>query len=127
MPSRRQRKVSELLHREISQLLQHETRDPRLGFVTITGVEISPDLREAQVYFTTLDDTEAEHTLAGLARASGYFRSQLARSLSLRHVPELTFKLDTSLEHGLRIDSLLDTLKAEREANENPSNPETDN
>ena len=115
MASRRQRKVAELLHEEISRLIQYQTRDPRLGFITITGVEVTPDLRQARVYFTTLgDDTDVEDTLAGLTSASSYFRHQLAQSLSLRYVPELTFKLDTSLEYGLRIDSLLDTIKEEK-------------
>jgi len=124
MTSRRQRKVAELLHKEISLLIQYEVRDPRLGFVTVTGVDVTPDLRQARVYFTTLDETEVDETLAGLTSAAGYFRSQLAESLALRYIPELTFKLDTSLEHGLRIESLLDTIKAEREANENLSEAE---
>ena len=124
MASRRQRKVAELLHQEIGQLIQRETRDPRLEFVTITGVDVSPDLRQAQIYFTTLAETAVKDTVAGLTSASGYFRSRLAQSLSLRHIPELTFKLDTSLEHGLRIDSLLDALKAEREVDENSSEAE---
>jgi ribosome-binding factor A len=114
MASRRQRKVAELLHQEISELIQYQTRDPRLGFVTVTGVEVSPDLRQARVYFTTLgDDADAEEALAGLTNASRYFRHQLAQSLSLRYIPEFTFKLDTSLEYGLHIDNLLDTIKEE--------------
>ena len=125
MTSRRQRKVAELLHEEISQLIQFQTRDPRLGFVTVTDVEVSPDLRQARVYVTTLsDEAEAQDTLAGLVNASGYFRHKLSQSLSLRYIPELTFKLDTSLEHGLHIDNLLDTLKQERETNENSSEAE---
>ncbi|MBN1993904.1 MAG: 30S ribosome-binding factor RbfA [Anaerolineae bacterium] len=119
MASRRQHKVAELLHEEISQLIQYDAQDPRLGFVTVTGVEVSPDLRQARVYFTTLDDTAVAETLAGLASASGYFRRQLAQSLSLRYVPELTFKLDTSLEYGLHIDRLLDAIQEEeRETSE---------
>ena len=116
MPNRRQRRVAELLHEELSTLLQHQTRDPRLGFVTITGVDVTPDLREARVYFTILgDEAEVKETLAGLTSANGYFRRQLAQALSLRHAPELTFKLDTSLQYGMRIDNLLDSLKEEYE------------
>ena len=125
MPSRRQRKVAELLHKEISQLIQFQTRDPRLEFVTVTDVEVSPDLRQARVYVTTFsDEAKAQDTLAGLVSASGYFRHKLSQSLSLRYIPELTFKLDTSLEHGLHIDELLDSLKEERETNENSSEAE---
>ncbi|RPJ59021.1 MAG: 30S ribosome-binding factor RbfA [Dehalococcoidia bacterium] len=116
MPNRRQRRVAELIHEELSELLQRQTRDPRLGFVTITGVDVTPDLREARVYFTILgDEAEVKETLAGLTSASGYFRRQLGHTLSLRYAPELTFKLDTSLEYGLHIDHLLDSIKNEYE------------
>ncbi|MBI1878904.1 MAG: 30S ribosome-binding factor RbfA, partial [Chloroflexi bacterium] len=102
MASRRQRQVGELLHEEISRIIQHETKDPRLGFVTVTGVEVSPDLRQARVYITVLgDNTEVKNTLTGLTSAASYFRRLLGQSLSLRYVPELNFKLDTSLEYGL--------------------------
>ena len=113
MATRRQKKVAELLHEEISQLIQFETQDPRLGFVTITGVDVSPDLRQARVYFTILDNDEAgiKETLDGLNSAAAYFRHQMAQSLSLRHIPELTFQYDTTLENALRIDSLLDSIK----------------
>ncbi len=111
MPSRRQRQVAELLHEEIGQLLQHGTRDPRLGFVTVTGVDVSADLRVAWIYVTVLgDDDDRKETLAGLASAAGFFRHQMRQTLSLRYIPELNFKLDTSLEYGMRIDSLLDAL-----------------
>jgi ribosome-binding factor A len=126
MASRRQRKVAELLHEEISRLIQYQTRDPRLEFVTVTDVEVSPDLRQAWVYVTARgDEAKAQDTLAGLASASGYFRYKLGQSLSLRYIPELTFKLDTSLAYGLRIENLLDTIKEEREANENSAETET--
>ncbi len=113
MATRRQKKVAELLHKEISQLIQFQTQDPRLGFVTITGVDVTPDLRQAKVYFTILDDDSLEETLAGLNSASGFFRHQLAQTLDLRHIPELSFKWDKTLENALRIDSLLDTIKKE--------------
>ena len=126
MATRRQRKVAELLHEEISGLIQRETRDPRLGFVTITGVDVSPDLRYARVYFTTLDQSTVAETQAGLASASGYFRHKLGQTLSLRYIPELTFKLDTSLEQGMRIESLLESVKADWESGENLDETESD-
>ena len=115
MATRRQRKMSDLLHEEISQLIQFETQDPRLGFVTVTGVDVSPDLRQARVYFTILDNDAAaiKETLAGLNSAIPYFRRMLAQTLSLRHIPELTFHYDSTLENALRIDSLLDSIKEE--------------
>jgi ribosome-binding factor A len=124
MASRRQRQVGELLHEEISRIIQHETKDPRLGFVTVTGVNVSPDLREARVYVSVFGDKpEIKNTLAGLTSAASYFRRLLAQSLSLRHVPELSFKLDTSLDYGMHIEALLDTIK--EESDESPaSEPE---
>ena len=114
MASRRQRQVAELLHEEISQMLQHGARDPRLGFVTVTGVEVNADLRIAWIYVTVLgDDADGAEALKGLASAAGYFRHQMRQSLSLRYIPELNFKLDKSLEHGLRIEALLDSIKTE--------------
>jgi ribosome-binding factor A len=114
MASRRQRQVGELLHEEISRIIQHETKDPRLGFVTVTGVDVSPDLRQAQVYITVFGDKlEVKNTLAGLTSATSFFRRLLGQSLSLRHVPELTFKIDTSVAYGLHIDSLLDAIHEE--------------
>ena len=115
MASRRQRQVAELLHQEISQLIQYRAQDPRLGFVTVTGVEVSPDLSYAKVYVTVLgDEADARSTLAGLESASGYFRRELGHSLTLRYVPKLVFLLDTSLERGMQIDSLLDKIDTER-------------
>ena len=114
MSSRRQRQVAELLHKEISQILQHGTRDPRLVFVTVTGVEVTPDLKNATVHVTVLGDDEAtKQALQGLGAASRYFRHQLGQTVSLRYIPELKFKLDTSLAYGLRIDQLLDEINSQ--------------
>ncbi len=116
MATRRQRQVAELLHQEISRLIEYHTQDPRLGFVTVTDVEVTPDLREARIYVTVLGDAAAaRRSLAGLTSAAGYFRHELGQSLSLRYTPKLFFELDTSLEQGLRIDNLLDSLKDELE------------
>ncbi len=124
MASRRQRQVAELLHEEISQLIQHNTRDPRLGFVTVTGVDISADLRIAQVYVTVLgDETDGQDTLEGLTSAAGYFRHQMRQTVSLRYLPELRFKLDTSLEHGSRIEDLLNTIKNEADQDLSEAKP----
>lgn len=112
MTNRRQRQVAELLHQEISRLIQRRARDPRLGFATVTGVEMSPDLRMAHVYVSVLgDEEEVKTSLASLRGAAGFFRRELGASLGLRYVPELQFRPDESLERALRIDQLLDSLK----------------
>jgi ribosome-binding factor A len=112
--TRRQRQVAELLHQEISLLIQRRARDPRLNFVTVTGVEVTPDLRVAHVYVSVLgNEDDVKRSLAGLEGAAGFFRHELGASLSLRYLPELDFRLDDSLEQGFRIDQLLDSLRDE--------------
>jgi ribosome-binding factor A len=112
--TRQQRHVAELLHEEISLLIQRRVRDPRLGFVTVTGVEMSPDLRVAHVYVSVLgSDDDVQASLESLSRAVGFFRRELGASLSLRYLPELNFRPDDTFERALRIDQLLDSLQEE--------------
>jgi len=119
MNDRRQRRVAELIHQEISLLIQRQVRDPRLGSITVTGVEVTQDLRLAHIYVSVMGgDYEAAQALAGLKSAAGFFRHELGSALSLRFVPELSFRLDKSLEQGLHIDQLLDSLPAEAPADE---------
>lgn len=111
MPTRRQRRVSELVHRELSLLLMREVRDPRLADVTITQVRMTPDLLLARVYFSVLGDSRAEEEArAGLDHAGGFLRTQLASRVRLRFAPELIFELDRSAAYGRRIDELLDQI-----------------
>lgn len=112
MATRRQRQVAELLHEELSQIIQFESRDPRLGFVTVTGVDVNPDLRFARVFVSVLgDDDEVRSTLTGLVNATQFYRHRLRENLTLRYIPELQFKVDNSFEHGMRIDKILDEIR----------------
>ena len=112
MPTRRQRRVSELIHRELSKLLMLEARDPRLVGVTVTSVTVTPDLLLARVHFTVLGDQVAKkEALAGLEHANGFLRTELASRIRLRFVPELVFEEDKSAEYGRRIDELLELVK----------------
>ena len=112
MPTRRQERVSERIHHEVSDLLLNEIRDPRLEQVTVTGVEITPDLKLATVFVSALGDAEAkDNALQGLERASGYIRRELAQRLAMRVTPALRFVLDQSWERGARLDALLDNLQ----------------
>ena len=121
MPTRRQRRVSELVLRELSLLLLHQVRDPRVSGVTITEVEVTQDLMLARVYFRVLGATEgAGEALAGLEHAAGYLRKQLAARVELRYVPELVFAPDRSGEYGRRIDELLDQLKESGQFQDDP-------
>jgi len=106
MVTRRQKQVSRLIQEELGDLLGKKVSDPRLNFVTITAVEVSPDLRQAHVYISTMGNQQ--EALKGLNHAAGFLRRELASRLYLRHAPELTFHLDTSLQHGERIFQLLE-------------------
>ena len=113
MNTRRQRQVAELLHEEIGTLIQRRARDPRLSAVTITGVEVSPDLENAWIYVSVLGtDEEIKEALAGLKRATPFLRREIGSSLSLRLVPQLIFRLDESVARGIRIDQLLDDIQS---------------
>jgi ribosome-binding factor A len=119
MASRRTVQVGKLIKEELSGLLQREVKDPGLGFVTLTEVKVSPDLRSAQVYFSVLgDEAVAEESLSVLRRAAGFLRSELAGRLALRYIPELNFVLDRSIEHGQRIESLLRQIRDESSSEE---------
>ncbi|MFQ5881594.1 MAG: 30S ribosome-binding factor RbfA [Candidatus Methylomirabilales bacterium] len=108
----RAERVGDLLKEELSQLLLREIKDPRIGFVTITMVRVSADLRHARVYIVTHETGEEQkRTLEGLQSARGYLRGELGRRLYLRYIPDLSFFVDESLERGFRIHEILKSLE----------------
>lgn len=114
MSIRRRRQVSSILHEEISEIIQREMKDPRLGFITVTRVEVSPDISNARVLVSVYgSDEEQRDALAALDHARGYIRKLLAPRLSLRAIPQLQFQLDQSMEHAETISRLLDEVREE--------------
>lgn len=114
----RTQRVADFLRKELSQLIQFELRDPRLGMVSITDVEVSRDLAHAKVFVTVLgcdDKQAAEESLMALTGAAGFLRSQLARIATMRTVPQLHFVFDESVQRGLRLSSLIDRAIEEDE------------
>lgn len=106
--SRRTDRVGEAIQALVAGLLVREIKDPRVGLVTITGVRVSPDLRHARIYFSTLgDDEQRLRSLRGLRSAAGFVRGQIARQLNLRVAPEIAFEFDPSLEEAERLSRLL--------------------
>ncbi|MHA6484354.1 30S ribosome-binding factor RbfA [Paenibacillus sp. strain BS8-2] len=104
-------RVSEQIKKELSSIIQMELKDPRIGFITVTGVETTSDLSQAKIYLSVLgNDEQKEATLKALASATGFLRSELGKRMKLRHTPVLLFKFDSSIEYGSRIESLLDEL-----------------
>jgi ribosome-binding factor A len=111
MATRRQRKVAELIHRELSLILLREVRDPRLANLTLTEVRVSPDLLQARVFYTVFgEDEDRAAVKSGLASATPFLRSVLAERVQLRLAPELAFEYDASSDYGRRIDELLDQI-----------------
>jgi len=107
-PSPRQQRVGDLLRSEISEIVRTRLRDPRLGFLTVTEVSVSRDLRYASVFVSVLGEEEARATSLGiLKRAAGFVRSELGCRLDLKYVPELRFRIDTSAERAVRISQML--------------------
>ncbi len=105
---RRTDRINEQLRQEVSLLVRDEVRDPRVGMITITAVQTSPELDHARVYVTVLgDEEETEAAMAGLRSAAPFLRTQLSRRLHMRRVPELHFSLDRVLAEAQRIESLL--------------------
>ncbi|MCC6128572.1 MAG: 30S ribosome-binding factor RbfA [Acidobacteria bacterium] len=106
--TRRTRQVSDVVRAELVRLIREEVHDPEVGFATITGVEISPDLKTARVYVSVLGPAEQfAKTVAALNHARGFLRGPVGRNCGLRYAPELTFVEDHSLERGARIEELL--------------------
>jgi len=112
--SQRARRVGEEIQHELADLLRNEVKDPRVGMVTVTHVDVSADLSHAKVHFTHLSGREhGKEAVAALGRTAGFLRSQLARRLSLYTVPQLAFVYDDSIESGLALSRLIDEAVAE--------------
>jgi ribosome-binding factor A len=109
--SGRPQKLGDLIQRELSELVQRELRDPRVGMITITSVDVSPDFSHAKVFFTTLSSEQIAEAKEGLRRAAGFLRTQLARRIKLYTTPELRFEYDESVERGDRLSRLIDSVK----------------
>lgn len=113
MTYKRSDRVGDLIKEEIASIIQHgDIKDPRIGFVTITRVKMSVDLKEARVFFSQLGSNEAAASSEdGLNHASGYIRRTLAKNLKLKHIPHITFHYDESIEYSDHIEKVLKELK----------------
>ena len=116
VPGRRPQRLGQRILEEISELLVGELKDPRIGLATVTGVRVTPDLRQAIVGIGVLGSAEEKkQTIEGLRAAASFIRHELAERLDIRRVPELTFQLDDSAERAARIDQLLHKTNPEKE------------
>ncbi len=107
MKNIRVNRVGEQIKKEISDILQRELKDPRIGFVTVTAVDMSGDLSQAKIFISVLGSEEQkEGSLKAIASASGYIRSEIGKRIRLRHTPELIFTFDASIDYGYKIEKL---------------------
>ena len=110
-------RVRSLLKKEVSDIIFNQFKDPRVGFVTVTDVELSADLRNAKIFVSVMgDEEEKKNTLNVLRNGTGFIRTEIGKRIRLRHTPELLFKIDNSLEYGAKINSLLEQVKKQDES-----------
>ena len=122
---KRSERVAGSLRRELAKLIQLEIKDPEVGFVSLSDVEVTRDLSHAKVFITVFESEKAASSLKALQRAAGYLRKRLGQEMRIRSVPELHFHHDASVETGLKMDSLIDAAVAsdrEHESDEREDN-----
>lgn len=108
----RPERLAEAIKKEVSELLREELKDPRIGFVSITSVEVSKDLRYANIYASIFGEPDQQKiSMKALQKAQGFIRGELGKRIRLRYTPEITFKLDQSISHGSRIIALMEKVK----------------
>ena len=117
MQGRRIDRIEEQLRIELSEIIEREIHDPRIGLTTVTAVKVTPDLRHGRVFVTVLgDESQRKKSLEGLRSAVSFVRRSLSKRLHhMRRIPELTFDYDETVEKGMRIEELLDQIKHEEE------------
>ncbi|PRX33624.1 ribosome-binding factor A [Orenia metallireducens] len=113
MSGHRPERLAELIKKEVSDLLQKDIKDPRIGFVTVTDVEVSGDLRHAKIFISILNG-DKEETMAGLEATTGFVRKELGKRIRLRHVPEVIFRYDTTIETGTRVFKILEEINHDK-------------
>lgn len=123
----RQDRVGDLIKREIARILQYELKDPGIGFVTITDVKMSADLKLAKVFYTVLGDADCkDRSAAALRRAGGFIQREIGRRLRLRYTPGISFHFDASVERGAHIEELLRKIHSEQDGASHQAGAEDD-
>jgi ribosome-binding factor A len=116
MEGRRSDKIADLIRKEVSEMFLRTVKDPRIGLITITRVQVTEDCRLARIYFSVPgSEEERERSMEGLNSAKGYVRRELARRVNLRYTPEIIFKFDPSIEYAIHISEVLQSLQKESE------------
>jgi ribosome-binding factor A len=117
---KRSTRVADLIQKEISEILMRSIKDPRIGFVTITRVQVTEDCRSAKIYFSIMGTQEERKlSLDGLDSAKGFIRKELGKRISLRYTPEIMFQFDPSIEYAIHIEEVIQRLHGKEESDEN--------
>lgn len=111
LPYKRSQRVRDLIREEVADIIMYKLKDPRVGFVTVTGVDLSPDLKNAKIFVSILKEEEREATLDALTSSKAFMRATLAKRLKMKFIPHLDFRLDSSIEYGFKIDKLLKEVR----------------
>lgn len=121
LPYKRSQRVSDLIREEIADIIMNKLKDPRVGFITVTGAKITEDLKLATVYVSVLKPEEKKGTLEILNSAKGFIRAELSKRVRMKFIPSLTFRVDESIEYGDKIERLLKGIKSSSARNEEKS------
>lgn len=116
LPYKRSQRVSDLLREEIADIIIHKLKDPRIGFITVTGVDVTDDLKMSVVFLSVLKEEDKKPTLEILNSAKSFIRSELSKRLRMKFIPSVEFRLDPSIEYGSKIDKLLDEIRKKDES-----------
>ena len=111
LPYKRSQRVGDLIREEIADIIMYKLKDPRVGFITVTGVDMAPDLKLAKVFVSILKEEEREQTLDILNSSKNFIRSILSKRLRMKFIPIIEFRLDASVEYGYKIDKILKEIK----------------
>jgi len=111
LPYKRSQRVGDLVREEVADIIMYRLKDPRIGFVTVTGVDMSPDMKNAKVYVSVLKEEDRELTLEILNSSKSFIRSLLSKRLRMKFIPTVEFRFDASIEYGYKIDKLLKEIK----------------
>jgi ribosome-binding factor A len=115
LPYKRSQRVGDLLREEIADIIIYKLKDPRIGFVTVTGVDVTDDIKIAVVYISILKEEEKITTLDILNSAKSFIRAELSKRLRMKFIPSIEFRLDSSIEYGSRIETLLNDIRKKSE------------
>ncbi|GAA0461602.1 30S ribosome-binding factor RbfA [Alkalibacillus silvisoli] len=114
MSNLRANRVSEQMKKELGDILSRKIKDPRVGFVTVTDVQVSGDLQQAKVFISIFgEDQQKEDTLVGLAKSKGFIRTEIGKRIRLRKTPEISFEIDEAIQYGNKIERILSDLNKE--------------